>query len=452
MLMKWIDSFITSLEKYSDRLSLRINPEMNTRYHYMVLTCVITGLLTGLFTWGLDVLIHFISVNVTKHLNPQGGNAAFVWLPTVGIALTILFVEYYVRRPLNHGCDRLKIFLREKKFAMPPRLMWSSTVATSLTLGFGGSAGGEGPSSYTGAAVGSNVGRFFRLTKEQLGLLVGIGAGAGIAGIFRSPIGGVLFSLEVLRMPMGTLPVIALIVACLTSGITAYLLAGSHFDVTFNDTMCPSLGTLPWIILLGLVCGVYSSYYAYTYRRTGRMLNMIGNRWARAVGSGLMIGIAIYIFPSLYATGYDSLDMLLAGKKTVMLQYSLYYGARPWPWLLVAIACGIALVKPFACSATNYGGGVAGNFAPTLFGGGFLGFAFVVSVNILAGAGLNEPAFLYLGMAGAMAGIIEAPLMAIFLTAEMADKAEFLWPLAIVSVTSWTTRKLLTPQVSIHRA
>lgn len=412
-------------------------------FHRLILVCIIVGLVTGAATHILDLLLHFISSSLTSGLSPAKGNAQLILFPVVGILLTVAYTRWIVKEPLNHGTLRIKEYLATRRYRLPLKLSWASIVGSSITLGFGGSAGAEGPSASTGSAIASNIGKLFNLSPEQMRTLIGIGAGAGIAGIFRSPIGGVLFTLEVLRMPLSTPFVIALIVASLAAGLTSYMLAGQHFDVTSFYSMKPDDANMGFILLLGIVCGIYSLYYTYVFNNTGHRIDRISNVWLKAILSGLMIGLAIFLFPPLYATGYDTLDKILAGDYQSILGYSLFGSNLSDPMLLVAMAAGIVMVKAFVCSATNYGGGVAGNFAPTLFAGGFLGYVFATLANDCLGATLHVPNFIFLGMAGVMSGVIQAPLMAIFLTAEMADRADFLWPLSVVALVSWGIRRLL---------
>lgn len=423
--------------------------EEANHYVRLVAVCILLGLLAGLATYLLDLMLHSIGDSIIGFLNPKSSNPLLIVIPVVGVTAVMAYIHYSVKIPLAHGTERINLYLKEKNYVLPARLMWDSVLTTSVTLGFGGSAGAEGPSAFTGAAIGSNLGRLLRLGQKDMRLLIGIGAGAGIAGIFRSPLGGVLFTLEILRMPLGTLPVLALISSCLCAGLTSYLLNGQHYDVALLDAVLPSLHDVPYIVLLGIFCGLYSLYYAFILKGTGRKFDSMSNRWLRAVLSGLMIGVAIYIFPSLYATGYDSLGQILNGNDKVILGYSAFAGARPTIGLITVIAMGIVMTKPFACAATNYGGGVAGNFAPTLFTGGFLGYVFASLCNTYLGMELHAPNFIYLGMAGAMAGIIRAPLMAMFLTCEMSGHSDFLWPLALVSLASWTTARLLAPKLSV---
>lgn len=412
-------------------------------YHKMILVCVIVGVATAFATYLLDLILRFISSSLTSGLSADHANYPLIIYPAIGLLITVAYTKWIVRIPLSHGTQRIRNYLKEKDYVLPPRLMWSSVIGSSVTLGFGGSAGAEGPSAFTGSAIASNLSRLFKLDEQQMRLMIGIGAGAGIAGIFRAPLGGVLFTLEVLAMPMQTLPVLALVVACLIAGLGNYLLAGQHFDVNFFNSVRPHAGEVGFIIFFGVLCGLYSLYYTFVFHATGNRLQNILNPWHKAILAGLMIGVAIFIFPPLYATGYDSLDKLLAGNSDGILGFSFFDGAKPTPLLLASVAFGIILIKAFVCSATNNGGGVAGNFAPTLFAGGFFGFAFAILANTYLGVSLHVPNYIFLGMAGAMSGIIQAPLLAIFLTSEMADRADFLWALTLVAFFSWTVRRLL---------
>lgn len=412
-------------------------------YARMLATCVMVGVACGIVTFLINRGISLISSGVHHFLKPEQYNIAFIFVPVIGMLLSTLYVQKMVKLNLSHGTERVREYLKTKNYNLPARLMWANPIGTSLTLGFGGSAGAEGPSAFTGAAIGSNFAKWLHLDQENMRLLVGIGAGAGIAGIFRSPIGGVLFTLEVLQMPITTLPVLGLISASLTAGITAYLLAGSQYEVAITNGPVPELSQIPIILLLGIVCGLYSLYYSGIMAKFGNKLNSYSNPWIKAMVCGLLIGICIFLFPDLYSTGYGALGKLLVTNNFNITDYSLFHNLKPTPILFALIAVGIILLKAFAVTATNFGGGVSGNFAPALFAGGFVGFLFATLANYWFDANLEVGNFVYLGMAGGMAGIIKAPLMAMFLTTEMSGHSRFLWPLAVVSVISWLTVNLI---------
>ncbi|MCM1152223.1 MAG: chloride channel protein [Muribaculum sp.] len=409
--------------------------------------CVFSGFIIGSATTLLNIILSFIARHITSHLGSNGANFAFLILPVFGFVVTALFVKYIIRTPLNHGTERLKTYLHSRDHVLSARIMWSPVLAASVTLGFGGSAGGEGPSAFAGAAIGTNLGRWFGLDQDQLRILIGIGAGAGIAGIFRSPLGGVLFTLEVLRMPMRSRDVIPLIAGCLVAGTTSFVFAGDQFDISFFNSVPPMGRDMPYIILLGVLVGFYSVYYTFVMDLTERLLEALKSVWVRAISAGLMTGLAIFIFPSLFSTGYPSLDRLLASDYSVLLSYSAFAGADGEAILLAVIALGIAVIKPFVCAAANYGGGVAGNYAPTLFAGGFFGFAFAVMMNTWCGCELPVPNFIFLGAAAAMSGIISAPMMSIFLAAEMANRSDFLLSLAVIALVSWIVRTISAPRL-----
>lgn len=425
----------------------RFTPDKDSRYPYFVLTCMLMGLGIGLSTHILETLLDYITKITTTGLNPHKVNLQYLILPTIGILITVAYTSYAVRIPLNHGCERVATYLRDKDYNLTPRLMWSPVIASSITLGFGGSAGAEGPSAFTGAAIASNIGRKLHLNQEHMRLIVGIGAGAGIAGIFRSPIGGVIFTLEVLQMPLSTLNVIALIVSCLCAGELSYLLAGSHFHTIFHGTIYPTEKDIIFIILLGIICGLYSLYYTYITKHIGKRLEGINNRWIRGLASGIIVGACIFIFPPLFSTGYGPLNDLLHENYNIIKEYGAFAGEFSSPQLLLLLTAGIVLLKGVATASTNYGGGVAGVFAPTLVAGGYIGFIVASGCNMLLGTTLHVSSFVFLGMAGAMAGIINAPLMAIFLTAEMANQANYLWALALTAIVSWVIRQTVSNKV-----
>ncbi|MDE7382111.1 MAG: chloride channel protein [Muribaculaceae bacterium] len=431
-----------STQNYTDANQIpdsRISTLPPKAYPGLLATCVAIGVACGIATFLIDKGISLISDSIHHFLKPEHFNIAFIFVPAVGMLLSVLYVNKMVKINLSHGSERVKEYLKTKDYNLPPRLMWASGIGTSLTLGFGGSAGAEGPSAFTGAAIAGNFGRWLKMDNESMRLLIGIGAGAGIAGIFRSPIGGVLFTLEVLRMPITTLPVLGLISASLSAGLTAYILNGSQYEVAITNGPVPELSQIPIILLLGIVCGIYSVYYSGVMSKLGSKLNNWKNPWLKALVCGLTIGVCIFLFPDLYSTGYSSLGKLLVSSNLNITSYSLFHHDRPTPELLAGIALGIIILKALAVTATNYGGGVSGNFAPALFAGGFVGFLFATLANLWFDAGLDVGNFVYMGMAGGMSGIIKAPLMAMFLTTEMSGHSRFLWPLAVVSVISWAT-------------
>ncbi len=407
-----------------------------TPYTYAIVVAVIIGVASGIAASALKWMIQLMSAIVFHDIS-LGSNLRLLFCPLLGILLTGIYQRYVVHLNLEHGMERIERELGSGKYNLGARYIFSPMIASTLTLGFGGSAGAEGPIATAGAAIGGRVGRIFKVDDATLKIMIGCGAGAGIAGIFLAPVGGAMFTLELLRLSMSTILVVSLIVACLVSAMTAYVCNGLNYDINFIQTVPFEVKIIVPALVLGVLCGVYSSYYTMIMKRLRGWFESIGNHWVRNLVSGTLLAAAVFFFPTLYGEGYDSLSKLINGEHIVLTHNSLFYELGHSPWLLMAITAGILFCKPIATCSTNSGGGVAGDFAPTLFAGAMTGFLFAMFLNTVFGLDLPTGNIVFIGMAGVMAGTVKAPLMAIFLTAEMADGYQFLLPLMIASATSY---------------
>ena len=414
-----------------------------SRYSVMFILAVAVGFVTGmcavLLKKGIALVSHLVTAGVTMaHENWQ-----LLVFPVVGIVLTGIFVRYVVRFDITKGTNKMLKQLKVHDFVIRARVMVSPMIGAILTLGFGGSAGSEGPIAYTGGAIGSNAARLFGLRTELQRVLLGCGAAAGIAGIFKSPIGGFLFALEVLRISMTTSAVVALLTASVTAGATAYVMSGYTFDMAFAGTHVYQSHLLPWYCLLGIVCGLYGYYYSHVMDRMDRGFRRISNPWLRNVIGGAILALCVFSFPVLYGEGYGVMAQILGGDVSKLVEGSVFrdFGGL---WLTVGAAVAICLVKPFACSSTNSSGGVAGDFAPTLFAGCMVGLLYALVLNHW---GIDIPLtdFAYLGMGAVMAGAIRAPLMALFIVLEMTATFTLFWPMLIVTALSYFVVRLCTP-------
>lgn len=399
------------------------------------ITGIVCGALAALLKWGIVFVMNTILSQ--SHLN--AGNWEFLLLPVAGIILAATFTRYIVRRPLDHATERVADSLATGDPRLSGRIVPGSVLACSLTLGMGGSAGGEGPIAYTGAAMGNNIGRFFRRSDNDILQMTGCGAAAGIAGIYMAPIGGMMYALEVLSMKQDLRCVLGLTFSCLASALTCYLLMGSHYDVTFMPEMYFENSLIPYVLLLGVLCGFYSVYYSTILAHCSKFFGKISNLWTKALIGGAIIAGLLYLFPSLYGEGYQTLSHLMAGEGRSIVSYSPLYDLSAHRIAIMLLFLALLLVKPLATGATNDSGGVGGDFTPTLFCGGLAGFLFVDLMDFCFDLSLPHALFTFFGMAAVMAGGKKAPLMGIFITSEMTGLYGFILPLTIVAITSYVT-------------
>lgn len=441
--MKKLD--LTSVRRTAGRVGSWLQGRMPVGITLMLLA-VATGTMAGVGAWFLKFTIGHLA-RITMHFAQSNGpNWFMAVVPFVGILLTVCYQRFVVHESLEHGTDRVRRCLAERQYNMRRSLCYQPLLASMVTLGFGGSAGAEGPIATAGAAIGSNIARHFNATPEMMRVMIGCGAGAGIAGIFKSPVGGVLFTLEVLKMKLDTLTVLALIISSICGSLTCYMLTGFTFDVSFLPSSFFDPHSLGWVVLLGIFCGVYSVYYNKVTGMLHRFFNGVSNIWLRATAGAAVLGLCIFLFPAMYGEGYDVVTQLVNDETFRFVKAGLFAGFVPSAILFIFLALGVLLLKVFATISTNSSGGVAGDFAPTIFAGAFAGLVFSWTVNYVFHADLPVPLFCLFGMAGAFAGIIHAPLMAIFLVAEMVGSGYgFFLPLTVTAAFSYITVKIITP-------
>lgn len=408
-----------------------------------IIVAVLVGLLTGLAAFVLKWMIGTTSHLLTAHFGKNHGNWQLLVLPVTGIVLVGIFQRIVLKQNIEHGVEMVEDCLRHRRYNLRSRMIYSPMIASTLTLGFGGSAGSEGPIATTGAAIGSAVGRWQGMSPALMRIMIGCGAGAGIAGIFKAPLGGMLFTLEVLQLELTTLSVLTLLVSCLVSALTAYALSGFTYDINVIHQGVFDPAMMPYVLVFSVLCGAYSAYYCGLMSSTRKRLEGVGRPFVRNLLSGGMLAVVLFLFPTLYGEGYDSLTKLLDGDGEILTNSSLFFAYGADPWVLIVVAACILACKPAAAGATTSGGGVAGDFAPTLFAGAMMGYLFAMTLNTVFGTSLSIPEFSYIGMAAVMAGAVRAPLMAIFLVAEMTDSYQFLLPLLIAGVISYCVMRFV---------
>jgi CIC family chloride channel protein len=417
------------------RLSLKNIPERSR----LLLLSLIVGVLSGCAAVILDW-----SIRTVKRLLNQGFHGSYDWqylaLPGIGMLISLLLVRYVIRDNISHGVTKALLAVSRNDSKIKPHNTWSSILASSITIGFGGSVGAEAPIVYTGAAIGSNLGRAAGLSYRNITLLLGCGAAGAVAGIFKAPLAGVLFTLEILLFNVSMTTLLPLLTATISATVISYIFRGQ--TPVFACTLTPfSMGNIPFYIILGVVGGFGSLYFM---RTTLALEDWIGRwhnpylRWALCAGA---LGLLIFLFPPLYGEGYDSLGALLNGRDLALDGRSVLDFLLDSPWGVPVFFALIFFLKVLAMTATNAGGGVGGTFGPTLFAGAILGFVVSRSLN-LVGAGVPEQNFVLVGMAALMAGVMQAPMTAIFLIAEISGGYALLIPLILTATVSFGTVRL----------
>ena len=409
---------------------------------FIIVLALMVGFFAAVAAFILHSLINQISGLLTSQINDTKANWLYLVLPVVGIYLTSLFVRYVVRDDISHGITRILYAISSKKSRLKAHNMWSSVVSSAITIGFGGSVGAEAPIVLTGSAIGSNLGRVLKLDSRTLMLLMGCGAAGAIAGIFKAPIAGLVFTLEVLMIDLTMASLLPILVSCVTATCFTYIFSGDTTLFTFHIDSDWTVQRVPATVLLGVFCGLVSLYFIRTMTATESMFARFKNQpYVRLLIGGIMLSLLIFLFPSLYGEGYHAISLLLNGRTEAdwnqILDGSLFYGHSE---LLIAYLALVLLTKVFATSATNGAGGVGGTFAPSLFIGCFAGFLFARVWNENGiGVYVPEKNFALLGMAGVMSGVMHAPLTGIFLIAEITSGYNLFMPLMITSVCAYLT-------------
>ncbi len=415
---------------------------------FMIILALIVGFFAAVAAFLLHWIINQIVMLLTSSFDRTGANWLYLVYPVVGIYLTSLFVRYIVKDNISHGITRILYAISSNKSRLKSHNCWSSVIASAITIGFGGSVGAEAPIVLTGSAIGSNLGQLFHLDRKMLMTLVGCGAAGAIAGIFKAPIAGLVFTLEVLMIDMTMSALLPILVSCVTATVFTYLFRGDSSLFVFHLDSVWSVERIPACVLLGISCGLVSLYFI-------RMMGVCEGIFTKfkdhphiklAIG-GTALSLLIFLFPALYGEGYSSINLLLNGRTDAdwdkILNNSLFAGQGA---MLLPYIALVLFTKVVATSATNGGGGCGGTFAPSLFIGCFTGFLFSRLWNInQIGVYVPEKNFALLGMSGVMSGVMHAPLTGIFLIAELTGGYSMFMPLMIVSVCAYLTIIMFEP-------
>ena len=409
----------------------------------VLLLAFIVGLGSGLAAVLMLRAIHLVQWVLVGWFKTPSQSWLYLVYPGVGMLIAYLIVRYVIKDNIGHGVTKVLLAISRYDSKIKPHNTWSSILTSAITIGFGGSVGAEAPIVYTGAAIGSNIGRKAGLTYKNMTLLLGCGAAGAIAGIFKAPMAGVLFTLEILMFNMSMTSILPLVLSSVTSTTVTYLLMGDA--VAFDNTLTPfNMGNIPFYVIFGIVCGFASLYFTRATLFTEDKVKAISNPFRRWALCAIGLGIMIFIFPPLYGEGYGTLTDLLNDNDTHSVGSTIFPFLFENKWFLPTFFALVFLFKVFSMSFTNAGGGVGGTFGPTLFMGGIFGFVVARYSNLL-GMDLPETNFVLVGMAGLMAGVMQAPLTAIFLIAEITGGYTLFMPLIITSAISYATIRLFEP-------
>lgn len=423
------------------------------RYKHMslrrliLISAVLVGFLGGLSSVILKNLTHVIQNFVENTLvGDLGFNEFYFAFPIIGITLTLLVIKYVVRRDVGHGIPNVLYSISRQKSILPFRSTYSSLITSPLTVGFGGSVGLEGPAVGTGAAIGSNFARMLNLDTKTRSLLLGCGTAAALAAIFKVPVTGVIFVIEVFALDLTMASLIPLILASATGILVSYFFMGQTLTLDFTQDATFHLESIFYYVLLALFMAVASIHFTRIYSRIGKFFEQnLRNTYVRLLVGGLGLGCLIYLMPPLYGDGYSTINSLLAEDYMSVTGLNWTIGFPDNPWMAVVILVVMLYLKMIATTATFGAGGIGGTFAPTLFMGAIAGLAFARAVNIIhPDAALSLSNFALVGMAGMMAGVMQSPLSAVFLIAETTGGYVLIAPLMVVSALSFVITKFYT--------
>ncbi len=411
---------------------------------FLLILSLAIGIFTAFAAFLLKSSIHLIQYLLTENFSRNNVNFWYLVFPAIGILITSLFVRKIVKDDISHGVTRILYAISQRKSILKLHNIWTSLVGSSITIGFGGSVGAEAPIVLTGSAIGSNLGKFFKLDQKTLMLLVGCGAAGAIGGIFKAPIAGLVFVLEVLMIDMTLTSVVPLLISSVTATAMSYILSGSSFMFKFTIIEEFDVHRIPFLILLGIVCGLVSLYFTRGMNRIEKFFRRFRNPYSKLAIGGIMLSVLIFIFPPLYGEGYDTISALLNGNSLSVLDRSLFLNLGNSPWVIVSYLALIIGFKIFATAATNGAGGVGGIFAPSLFVGALTGYVVAHLLQIM-GFQVPDENFALAGMSGLMSGVMHAPLTGIFLIAELTGGYNLFMTLMIVSTVSYLTIILFEP-------
>ena len=418
--------------------------------NFMLVMAVLIGLAVGLAAVIIKRSVHFIQELLTGGFSMEDYNILYSIYPAIGMGAAVFFINFVIKKRVGHGIPTILHAISSTNGNINQHNMFSSVIASAFTVGFGGSVGLEGPTVATGGAIGANLGKLFHLSYRQIILLIGCAAAGAMSAIFKAPIAAIVFVLEVIMLDLTMSSLVPLLLSSVSAALTSYLFLGQNVIYQFSITESFDMKEVPLFIGLGILTGLLSVYFTRVYTKVGQLFDKVKNYWSRLIIGGLSLGVLILLFPSLYGEGYETINGGLAGDFSYLFDRSLFYNLPREGWMLIALVAIVLLLKVLATSITFGAGGVGGIFAPSLFTGLNAGILFALIHNQLLNPDISITNFALVGMGGVIAGVLHAPLTAIFLIAELTMAYELFMPLMITATISYATVKFFEPNSVYH--
>jgi chloride channel protein, CIC family len=429
-----------------DRLFGYLKQHVSSR-NYFIISAVMVGISAGLVAIGLKAMVHFIHNKITYNPEFESHQYIYLFLPFAGILLTSWVVVKFMKGEVGGGISNILHSISKNSSNLPVKLTYSHVITSALTVGFGGSAGLESPIVTTGAAFGSNYGRYHNFNYNERTILLACGAAGGIAASFNAPIAAVLFSIEVILIDVTISAFIPLLLAAASGALMSKLLLSGQVVLNFKNLYPTSNINYPFYFLLGILAGFISLYYSKTFQRIEQKIRKTNYSYiSKAIVGGLLLAILIFFFPPLFGEGYHSITVLFEQNAKLLVEDSMFKSLSNSEFFIIVFIGFITVIKVFATALTLSSGGVGGNFAPSMFVGAFMGYGYSSACNyLIPNLNLPVPNFTIVGMTGILGGVFHAPLTAIFLIAEITGGYELMIPLMMVAAISLVVVKYFEP-------
>jgi CIC family chloride channel protein len=414
---------------------------------FIYLISIIIGFTSGVGAVIIKNLTHFIQLLLEGKLIKEYHTALSFIFPIIGLTLAYFSIRYIIRHKISHGIPSTLFAISKRKGIMRRHQMFASIITAPITVGFGGSVGLEGPTVATGAAISSNLSRMLHMNQATRTLLIGCAAAGAMSSIFKAPIAAIIFAVEVFSLDLTLVSMIPLLLASISAVITSYFFFGNDILLPFRIEDTFKIQQVPIYILLGILAGFVSIYFIKMYSYFQRVFEKMGSPIKRLIIGGFGIGFLVYLIPPLYGEGYDVINHLVQGNLKEALANNFFHLNLDNIWSIIALLAGLVFFKIIATSLTLGAGGVGGIFAPTLFMGSIMGNCIAKILNALPifSSPVSESNFTLVGMTGLMAGVLHAPLTAIFLIAEVTGGYELFIPLMITAAISFSITKKFVP-------